>query len=369
MKNPDVAVQPGRPGAVIPGNSRIQFEESAPHMVWVAQPDGWVDYFNNKWLDYTGQKFQDALGWGWKQSIHWKDLKTVIDKWKNSIVTATPLETEIRVQGGKDKSYKWFLLRACPSKDSNDKVVRWVGTFTDIDNQHKQLEKKDEFIGIASHELRTPLASIQAYVELLERSVDSKKSPDIKTYVDKAHRQIRILNRLIADLLDVSEINAGKLRMTYSEFVFGDLLTEVIENFSLTNKTHSIIRTGDANLLVKADKQRLDQVITALIANAVKYSPKSDKVVVNVTHDRKHVMVAITDFGIGIPPERLKKIFNRFYRADDNTKYTGLGIGLYISCEIINRLKGRIWAESTLGEGSTFYFTIPYKRVLSPGRE
>jgi PAS domain S-box-containing protein len=234
----------------------------------------------------------------------------------------------------------------------------------------KELDKKkDEFIGVASHELKTPLTSIKGYAQLLEEVLSEEPvDPDTtRLYIKKAQHQIDRVCELVDDLLDVSRIQAGKIMFNIIKFDIGELVEEVAEGLQHTSRSYTIEVKDRFSEIVKGDRMRLEQVLTNFITNAIKYSPKAERVIVRMSRKNNEVVVSVKDFGMGIPAKDLKKVFNRFYRVNNmESNVSGLGIGLYISAEIIRRHNGRIWAESEPGKGSTFYFTLPLnqKNVL-----
>jgi signal transduction histidine kinase len=173
--------------------------------------------------------------------------------------------------------------------------------------------------------------------------------------------QINKLTSLIEDLLDTTRMEGGKLKFNESIFSLDDLTQEVIEEVERTTQKHSIHLIGETSKKVFADKDRVGQVIINLLTNAIKYSPNSDKVIVKLSEDKGQVTIRVQDFGVGISKQDLKHVFDRFYRETGNKQETfpGLGLGLYISSEIISRHKGKIWVESEKGKGSTFCFSLP----------
>lgn len=219
-------------------------------------------------------------------------------------------------------------------------------------------KKKDEFIGIASHELKTPLTSISAYLQFLQRNLIDEKN---KQFIAKALRQVGKLSDLISDLLDVSKIESGKLPLNCSTFDICDLTHDVIEIIQYGNISHKIETVFEGReLLICADKQRIEQVMINLISNAIKYSPDADRIVISVSETYTDVVVSIQDFGIGIKDDQQSHIFSRFYRVEGMAAHiSGLGIGLYISDDIITRHNGILGVESKPGRGSTFSFKIP----------
>ncbi|TCC86293.1 hybrid sensor histidine kinase/response regulator [Pedobacter hiemivivus] len=238
----------------------------------------------------------------------------------------------------------------------------------EIEFRKRAERKKDEFISIASHELKTPLTSVKGYVQLLARSVDKGDIPTVKKHLAKAQVQLEKLNELIADLLDISKIESGKLKFNKKHFVFDTLLDGVIEVIHQANPEFKISRMGDGPKDIYADEMRIEQVIVNFLTNAIKYSPGTNEVDVNVKTTADQLYVGVRDFGIGIAPELQKSVFEKFYRVEETSiHFQGLGIGLYISAEIINRHGGEVGVKSKLGEGSEFYFTLPL--VSSPETE
>lgn len=263
---------------------------------------------------------------------------------------------------------KWLKAKGRAYFNAEGAAVRFIGTILDITVQklidettRDLLNKKDEFISIASHELKTPITSLKAALQIMERA--ALKGDSIKTvdaFIQKAIRQVDKLTELIKDLLDVTKIQSGKLELRKTEFVLDELITECTEELQSSSQKHRLIIEGATGVKIYGDKTRLEQVIINLLANAIKYSPNADKVVINVEKLDEGVKVAITDFGIGIPADKIPLIFDRFYRVDEySQRYAGLGLGLYISSEIINQHKGTINIESKIGVGSTFWFVIP----------
>lgn len=229
----------------------------------------------------------------------------------------------------------------------------------------KQAEyKKDEFISIASHELKTPLTSVKGYVQLLERSIDRGDISTVKKHLEKAQTQLEKLNNLIADLLDISKIESGKLKFNKQYFKMDHLLENIVEVIHQSFPDFNIVINGKANKEVYGDEMRLEQVVINFLTNAIKYSPGTSEVIINVQEENDQVYLGVRDHGIGIGPEEQQNLFEKFYRVEETAlHFQGLGIGLYISAEIIRRHGGEVGVQSTLGQGSEFFFKIP---VIAP---
>jgi two-component system OmpR family sensor kinase len=222
------------------------------------------------------------------------------------------------------------------------------------------VDEKDEFISIASHELKTPLTSIKAFAQILERTFTQKGDTQSQAYLHRMNIQINRLSNLVMDLLDVTKIQAGKVSLRKEQFDINTLIDEVIADVSPATK-HIIKRKGHAQVIVTADPGRIDQVLTNFLSNAIKYSPGNAEIIVHLEIRKNTVVVGVQDFGVGVPKEEVDKIFDRFYQVKKNRVRhdPSLGLGLYISSEIIARHHGKIWVESTENNGSTFYFSLP----------
>jgi signal transduction histidine kinase len=220
-------------------------------------------------------------------------------------------------------------------------------------------EKKDEFISIAGHEFKTPLTTIKAYSQLV-LSICKDCPKDVVKYLAKIDQSTDKLTFLLNELLDISKIDLGKLVLSKNETNIDVFLPEVLESIQHITNNHKIILEQNAVTKTKLDPIRLEQVIINLVSNSAKYSPGKDKIVVRSIIKDGEIIISFTDYGVGIPPENIDKVFNRFYRVNElSTQFSGFGIGLFVSSEIIKQHGGKIWAESIEGRGSTFYFTLP----------
>jgi len=329
--------------------------DTIPQQVWTAKADGTIDYVNGIVIRDFALDPNAPFGQGWQYYIHPEDLQESAKAWMYSLKHGSEYHVQFRLKMA-DGQYLWHLGRAVPVLE-NGEVALWIGSNTNIDLQKKGQEQRDEFISIASHELKTPLTSIRAFNQLLARTNDLDKA---RIYLQKIDIGTTKLERLINDMLDVSRINAGKLQFNKSVFILNELLQECCENLQLSVTSHQIIFNESENISVYADRFRMEQVITNLLINAVKYSPDANVVVVSLKVEQKGVIVAVEDHGIGIDSQELEKLFDRYYRSDNAAqRFGGLGLGLFISSEIIKAHQGTFWMESELGAGTTVYFRIP----------
>jgi len=220
--------------------------------------------------------------------------------------------------------------------------------------------KKDEFISIVSHELKTPLTSIKGYLQVLERSIDQSDTATVKSRLNKVQQQVEKLNVLVADLLDISKIESGRLKFNLNYFSFDNLLDNILDVIAQAYPDFKIARNGLAGQNIFGDEMRIEQVILNFITNAIKYSPgtKEIQIFVNLCDDK--IYFSVKDFGIGMSKEHQQKVFNKFYRVEETShRFQGLGLGLFICENVIKGHNGTIGVISKQGEGSEFYFYIP----------
>ncbi len=333
--------------------------EAMPQMVWTASPDGTIIYANENMCKTLGYTAEELVSADFMKIIHPNDIRQLKIDWKTASEKQKDFELEYRMLDSETGKYSWFLTRAKPVV-VDGVITKWVGTCTNI-NEFKNLStQKDTFLGIASHELKTPLTSLKLYAQVLERMMT--KSGDEKS-ADLAHKidhQVIKLTSLISDLLDVTKINAGKIHLNEDFFSFQKLIEETVEEQQMSTPKKIETYIADTGM-VFADKERIAQVAANLISNAIKYSPDAEKIIVKTEVKGDESVFSVKDFGIGMPADKIGKVFNQYYRVaeDQNNTFPGLGLGLYIAAEIIERSNGKIWVESEVNIGSTFYFSLP----------
>lgn len=260
-----------------------------------------------------------------------------------------------------DKSKVYISVNASPIHNNEGKIIAAASIIKDITGQKELENRKDDFINMASHELKTPVTSIKLYIDILKRQTENSKNKKLSHVAKSLRDQADRLSDLVNNLLDVSRIQTGKLNFQKESFRLDLEIKELIDALHDESEKVKIIFKKPKSVTVIADKYRIYQVLTNLLTNAVKYSPDGRKVWVSLLTTKKKVTVQVKDHGVGIAKNEQKKIFDRLYQVIDATEKTfpGLGMGLYISKEIIKRHKGKIWVESTKGKGSVFSFTLP----------
>jgi signal transduction histidine kinase len=248
-------------------------------------------------------------------------------------------------------------VTAAPVRERPDAPVGLaVLVLRDVSEARRLDEARDEFLSTAAHELKTPLAVIKAYAQLFHRR-SGEDSPILLVI----ERQVDRLSRLVQQLLEVARSRLGSPELRRERYDLGEQLAQVLERMQLLAGGHRFRLVTRVAAPVHADRARLEQVLVNLLDNAVRFSPGGGDIDAFMRNGGAEVEVSIRDAGVGIPPEKQARIFERFYRAHAGTPqdYGGLGVGLESSREIVARHGGRIWFESRPGAGSTFSFTLP----------
>ncbi len=367
-----------------------QLADSMPQIVWMARPDGYIDYYNKQWYEFTGYT-TDSVGQSWRPLLHPDDVEHSIQTWHHSIKTGEPYQIEYRFKDKSNvESYRWFLGRALPVKDKRGKIVRWFGTCTDIDdvkrtlNRKKELEElnaalteqrqqlvalneaKDEFISLASHQLRTPATGVKQYVGMTLEGYVGDITKEQKSMLEFAYESNERQLKIIDDLLRVAHVDAGKVNPVMATCDLGKLvhnvMLEQISRFK-DRKQKLVYKKPSKAVSAYVDKNLIRMVMENIIDNASKYTPEGRSVTVDLKKKDGLAIIRVKDQGIGIAKGDQKKLFQKFSRIDNplSALVGGTGLGLYWAKKIIDLHSGTISLSSKLGTGSTFTIKIPVK--------
>lgn len=253
----------------------------------------------------------------------------------------------------------YISINAAPIRDENGNIMAGIATFMDVTQRRKVIQQKDEFISVASHELKTPITSLKASLQLLKRQSTGKESDLFHKLMEQANKSMQKVSVLIEDLLNASKFTGGQLHLNKKQINLYELITACCYDFRIEEQYYITVH-GDKNLEVEVDVNKIDQVLINFVNNAIKYANESLEIVINIERLDDMAKVSVADKGPGIQPELIPHLFERYYRADPaGRQYSGLGLGLYISSEIVKKHNGTIGAESEPGKGSTFWFTVP----------
>ncbi len=296
------------------------------------------------------------------QSILPEHRRRIKDLVKESIKTNEVYKAEYPVKW-KDGSIHWIQAHGRPRFNEEGIADRMVGMNADITDKKLAEQRKDDFLSVASHELKTPLTAVRASIQLLNRIKEKPYSQTHIRLIEQSDKGIEKMCVLIDDLLNMSRLGQDQLMLEYHTFNLHDMLGKSCHHIRLEGK-HKLILKGDESLEIYADEHRIEQVVINLVNNAVKYAKGSNEIHIFTEADADNVKVSVRDFGQGIPETVIPHLFDRYYRAEYIGKsYSGLGLGLYICSEIIKKHSGKIGVTSKIGEGSTFWFTIPKKKA------
>lgn len=335
-----------------------QLADALPQLVWTTDKNGNGEFASKRWKEYTGLNI--SLPESWDKVVHPDDLASIMTAWVYSLETGVAYRAEARLRN-RDGSYRWHSVQGEPIRNQAGEIVKWCGAFTDIEEQKLREKEKDNFISVASHEMKTPLTSLKGYVQLLQDMFSNSDDETAIQFLNTLERQVEKLINLVKDLFDVTKMKEGLLTLSNGSFVMDDLIREVVDSMKHGIKSHTLVMELDAPVNITADRERIGQVLINLISNAVRYSPEANKVIVTSVINGNFVIVCVQDFGIGISGDMHTRIFDRFFRVNEEevTTSPGLGLGLYISSEIIRRHSGKIAVSSEKGKGSSFCFTLP----------
>ncbi|MBD2414984.1 hybrid sensor histidine kinase/response regulator [Nostoc calcicola FACHB-389] len=352
-----------------------------PQLVWICNPQGECEHVNERWYEFTGQSVDEAMGFGWTKTIHPDDTEAAMAGWTQALQTGELYQQEIRYQK-RDGSSSWHLVRGVPIKNQQGSIIKWFGTSTDIDdrkhleaerNQLLQLEQaaraqaeaanrtKDEFVAMVSHDLRSPLNAILGWVQLLRtRKFDEA---NFAKALETIERNARSQEKLLEDLLNMSRILQGKLQLEVSQVNLGVVVGAAIETAypSANAKNIRLESIVDRSIsTISGDINRLLQVLGNLLTNAIKFTPSEGKVEVRLFRNGSQAQITVSDTGMGISPEFVPYVFERYHQGNSTHKQSGLGLGLAIARHLVELHGGSIQVTSPgVGQGATFTIKLP----------
>lgn len=362
-----------------------QLADTIPQLAWMARPDGGVAWYNQRWHEYTGTTPEEMEGWGWQSVQHPDALEDVVKEWRASIATGQPFDMTFPIRGA-DGVFRPFLTRAMPFRDENGEIVLWFGSNTDVSEQKRIVQErdellasersarsmaehasrmKDEFLATLSHEIRSPLSAIFGWTQVLRDGIPDAET--LATGLDVIDRNVRLQTQLIEDLLDMSRIISGKLRLDVQQILPAPCVEAAADTVMAAAQAKGIKvervldpRAGP----ISGDPARLQQVVWNLLSNAIKFTPRGGKVQVVLQRVNSHIELSVADSGEGISAEFLPHVFDRFRQEDAamNRRHGGLGLGLAIVKQLVELHGGTIGVGSAgTGKGATFTVKIPLR--------
>ncbi len=348
-----------------------QLANTIPQLAWMARPDGYIHWFNDRFFDYTGKTLEEVEGWGWHVVHPPETAQAGIERYKTLIATGEPFEMKGALRSASGE-FRTFFTKTAPLLDAAGNTVQWFGTSTDIHEFEQAQEelratsrRKDEFLAMLAHELRNPLAPISTAAELLK--LPGLKDGQIKATSAIITRQVSHMKQLVDDLLDVSRVTRGLVNLQRKPVSLTDVIRDAVEQINplIVGKRQSLsVRYSDATAQVLGDHTRLVQVFSNILSNASRYTAEQGEILIQVQIDGggEHVQVRIIDSGIGLEPQLLPHIFELFTQAERSPDRSqgGLGLGLALVKSLVELHNGKVAARNNdSGQGSEFAVTLP----------
>ena len=341
-----------------------------PQLVWSSKPDGNLEYANALWKEYTGPSGEEC-GF-WDNLLHPEDAGPHMERWRESMASGKMFESQARLRRASDGTYRWFICRAVPVRGRENRIVRWLGACTDINDQmnyavdlritNEALQRSnadlEQFAYAASHDLQEPLRMISLYTQLLQEEYAGVLDETARSYVDFAVSGAQRMERLLQDLMAYSRVSGAPQGQIETSDAKIALETALGNLEAAVRKSGAQLHVGDLPP-VTVPSVHLVLLFQNLVGNALKYCGGNvPEVWIDAARADRFWKFSVRDNGIGIEPQYAKQIFGVFKRLH-GAEYEGTGIGLAVCQRIVERTGGRIWLESTPGGGSTFYFTLP----------
>ncbi|HUH11791.1 MAG TPA: ATP-binding protein [Longimicrobiales bacterium] len=350
--------------------------EAQPQIVWTADPDGAVDYYNGRWFEWTGTSTGEARGWGWRAAIHPDDLARTVAAWRAALESGSNYEISHRIRHFSGE-HRWMLSRARPARDASGAVIKWYGSATDIDAQ-KQVElelrkakdaaeaasrAREQFVAVMSHELRTPLNAVLGYTEILGTGMWGELNDKQRQGLSRVEHASKHLLRLIDGVLtyarsESAPLSAQAQRVRVRTLVEGavELVAPLIRQKELDFR----VSVADDEATVTTDPGIVSQILVNLLGNAAKFTEEGE-VALSAALEEGTLILEVRDTGVGIDPSVMERVWEPFWQADASLtrRNEGTGLGLTITRRLVETLGGTIEAESELGEGARFTVRLP----------
>jgi len=350
--------------------------EGLPQLVWTCLPDGHCDYLSPQWVRYTGIPEEQQLGFGWLAQVDPDDRERAVAAWKRAVETRTTLDVEYRIRGA-NGAPRWFKARGVPLRDAEGRVVKWLGTNTDIDDQKRvnelleakvqertaqlqaSLSSVEELLYTIAHDLRAPNRHMQGFAQLLLLEHADRLDDRARDYLSRIRDAAARSDELIRDLLEYGRLSheAVALAPVDARQAVEAVLRAVAGEIQ---RRRARVHFGREWPRVVANERLLEQILTNLMTNALTYAPpdREPEITISAESEGGKAVLRVQDNGTGIPPEQIDRVFEPFIRLSNATHAPGTGMGLAIVKKAAERLNGTVGADSTPGKGSCFWLEL-----------
>lgn len=367
-----------------------QLADAMPQIVWTADANGQASYFNQRWFDYTGSDLAATPKFNWPDLTHPDDLEPLQQEWQKAVHSKDIFIMEFRLKNAHSQEYRWHLCRAVLVKSSKPQDSKWFGTMTDIHDQKLEIARRkaaedevrllneelevrvrertaqlqaanselEAFSYSVSHDLRAPLRAIDGFSRILEQRYESVFDQEAAGYLNRIRAAAQRMSQLIDDMLILSRVTRQEMRVR--DVDLSAMVMDIIKELRLSDSTRQLTFKVQPGLYAKADPALIRAVLENLLNNSWKFTQKHEKAVIefgSINNDQKQIFF-VRDDGAGFDMAYASKLFGAFQRLHTQDEFPGTGIGLATVKRIIHRHGGRIWAESEVGRGATFYFTL-----------
>lgn len=360
-KNTEDALQYARDDAHQQKRLNEIVTSNTPDLVYIFDLNYKFTFANPALLNMWGKTWEEAVGKGlldngyepWHAQMHQREIDEVV-------ATKKPVRGEVAFPHATlgRRVYDYIFS---PVFNAQGEVEAIAGTTRDISDIKENEQRKNDFISMVSHELKTPLTSVISYVQVAQKRAGQCSDSVAAGMLERADMQLSKMTRMINGFLNVSRLESGRIQIDYEPFDLAVLLKEIEEETAATVFSHLFVFKRCPETLVNADRDKISQVFSNLISNAIKYSAAGSNIRVECKTIGNKAQISVRDEGMGIGETDLPRLFERYYRVKEAevNHISGFGIGLYLCAEIVKRHGGDIWAESKIDKGSTFYFTLP----------
>ena len=383
--------------------------DSVPALIWMSGTDGGWEYFNAAWRQLTGMSPEEMSGQGWMAGIHPDDAARCKSVYEASVEARKPFEIEHRLLDS-NKKYHWVVNRGTPRHGQDGSFLGFVGSCVDV-TAHKESEEafrvgeerfrrlnaelehfsgelaranvelelqnratrraneqKTRFLATMSHELRTPMNAVIGFVDLLSEESSGPLTDRQKRFLTHVRTAGKHLLRIVENILDYSRLEAGRLQLDCQEFEARPVIQEVVAGISQIDRDKPVTVSVEVppGFIVRADRQRFQQILYNLASNALKFTPRGGQVTITAKRDNSFAFLSVRDTGVGIAPDQLEPVFQEFHQARSSERNQGAGLGLAITQRLVQAHGGSITVESAVGQGSCFTFSLPFAENRPP---